>query len=105
VRFWVVVGIKKEPLKPLDVLPPPPVPALTTRLTSAARLIAPLVALTVSGYFVAVVFAPIEILSVEDRVALSNDAGAKVPVAFAGNPVTARLTVPLKPFRGVMVAV
>lgn len=66
-------------------------------------MVVPLVPVIVSGKLPVAV----EALVVTVRVELPEvrDAGLKVPVAPAGNPLTERFTVPLKPPVGVTVTV
>jgi hypothetical protein len=64
----------------------------------------PLAPLTVNVYVPTGVFFDVETVMIEDPEP-TTVLGLNVAVAFAGNPLTLNVTVPLKPFMGVTFAV
>jgi hypothetical protein len=99
VRFCVAEGVVIEPAR----LPT----AGGAEITSATFVVCervPLVAVMVSVYVPTVVYNGVATLSTEDPL-VESEAGEKLAVAAAGNPVTENVTVPPNPFSGAMVAV
>jgi hypothetical protein len=82
----------------------PPLAVLTTRLTVAECVRDPLVPVIVSAYVPAVVLVAVVTFNVELPEPLT-EGGLNEPLAPLGNPLTLKLTVPLKPSTGLTVAV
>jgi hypothetical protein len=74
------------------------VAVFTTSVTVVVCDRVPLAPVIVRGYVPTAIVAAVETVSVELPEA-ATDAGLKLAVAPVGNPLTLRLTVPVKPFR------
>jgi hypothetical protein len=77
---------------------------LTFRVTLVVCVSPPLVPVIVSAKLPVGVVVPVTTVSVELPPTLT-DVGLNVPVAFAGRPLTLRLTVPVKPFCALVLTV
>jgi hypothetical protein len=90
------------PLAKLIPIAAAPDPVATTKVTVLEWLRLPLVPVIVSVELPSGVLVEVAIVRIELPAPFN---GLNEADALFGNPVTAKLTVPLKPFRGVMVAV
>ena len=77
---------------------------VTTSVTPAVRVTPPLVPRIVSGYVPAGVDAEVDTVTAVDP-DVTTDGGLKEGVAPDGSPVMLKVTVPVKPDKGVTVAV